>query len=152
MPDGARFAKPLPIAVIGAGPVGLAEFGLMRRFHPMLSARLATVAHPLGVAALLATGGIAAPLFALLHGAGSGMMTIAKGALPLALFGAAGYGRRQGLLGVPQSVANAFAPLLFSLLLARFGPASLLASAALGLAACGALMSLPSGRGGVSRS
>ncbi len=41
-------------------------------------------------------GGPAAYAFALLHGAENGIRTIAKGTLPLALFGAAGYGRRIG--------------------------------------------------------
>lgn len=39
--------------------------------------------------------------FALLHGAGNGILTIAKSTLPQALFGAAGYGRRIGRLNAP---------------------------------------------------
>ena len=40
----------------------VAEFGLLRRFHPLVSARLATLAHPLGAAALLVLGAPAAAL------------------------------------------------------------------------------------------
>ena len=59
----------------------------------------------------------------MLHGAGNGMITIAKGTLPLAIFGPAGYGRRNGILSVPTRIAEASAPLLFGLLLAAIGSA-----------------------------
>ena len=45
------------------------------------------------------------------------ILTIAKGTLPLVLFGPAGYGARQGLMMVPARVAQAFAPVLFGMLL-----------------------------------
>jgi hypothetical protein len=60
-----------------------------------------------------------------IHGAGNGVMTIASGALPLALFGAGGFGLRQGLLMAPARVVSASAPFVFDLLLARYGTASL---------------------------
>ena len=47
-------------------------------------------------------------------------MTIAKGTLPLALFGAQGYGQRQGWLMVPARVSQAMAPWLFGLLVVRW--------------------------------
>ncbi|MFN7000413.1 MAG: MmgE/PrpD family protein, partial [Elioraea tepidiphila] len=77
-------------------------------------------------AALLGAGGVgwAAP-FALLHGAGNGIMTIAKGTLPLVLFGPAGYGQRQGWLALPARLAQAAAPVAFALLLAGFGSGAL---------------------------
>ena len=56
------------------------------------------------------TGAPAAALFAVLHGAGNGILTIAKGTLPLVLFGAQGYGARQGWLMMPARVAQASAP------------------------------------------
>jgi predicted MFS family arabinose efflux permease len=132
-------------ALVGPAQVAgrLLEFGLLRRVHPLLSARLAAVMHPLGAAALLAVGGPAAAVFAVLHGAGNGILTIAKGTLPLVLFGPSGYGHRQGLLMVPARVAQAFAPWLFGLLLDRFGAQVLWFSAALGLAALAALLFLP---------
>jgi MFS family permease len=140
----------LPVAVaVGAlvGPAQVAgrllEFGLLRRLHPLLSARLAALAHPLGAAALLLLGPAAAFAFALLHGAGNGILTIAKGTLPLALFGANAYGARQGLLMMPSRVAQAFAPWLFGLGLERWGMKMLYGSAALGLLAALALLALP---------
>jgi hypothetical protein len=37
----------------------------------------------------------------MLHGAGNGLLTIAKGTVPLAIFGSVGYGLRSGILGAP---------------------------------------------------
>ena len=128
-------------ALVGPAQVAarLLEFGLLRRLHPLLSAQLAAAAHPLGAALLMALGGPAAAVFTLLHGAGNGILTIAKGTLPLVLFGPAGYGARQGLMMVPARVAQAFAPVLFGLLLDAAGAAALWATALLGLAALAAL-------------
>ena len=111
--------------------------------HPLLSARLAALAHPLGVVALLIFGAPVAALFALLHGAGNGILTIAKGTLPLVLFGAQGYGARQGWLMMPARVAQAFAPFLFGVVLEQWGARALWLSAALGLSAFVGLMLLP---------
>ena len=131
-------------ALIGPAQVTarLAEYGLMRRAHPLVSARIATVLHPIGAAALVLFGGPAAAVFTLLHGAGNGLLTIAKGTLPLALFGPAGYGLRTGLLSAPARVAQAGAPLLFGLLLDRMGLGVLAVSAGLGLASAAALLAL----------
>ena len=70
----------------------IVEFGLLRSFHPISSARFASATHPIGAAFLVAFGAPGIIAFALLHGAGNGMITIAKGTLPLALFGPGGYG------------------------------------------------------------
>lgn len=131
-------------ALVGPAQVAgrVLEFGLLRRVHPLLSARLAALAHPAGVTVLLMAGPVAAPLFAILHGAGNGILTIAKGTLPLALFGAQGYGARQGWLMLPARIAQALAPLLFGLALDAWGANALWLSGAIGLAACGALMLL----------
>lgn len=132
-------------ALIGPAQVGgrLLEFGVLRHVHPLLSARLAALMHPVGAAVLALFGAPLAAVFAILHGAGNGILTIAKGTLPLVLFGPQGYGHRQGLLMVPARVAQASAPWLFGLLLDRFGASALWISAALGLAAFGSLLLLP---------
>ena len=68
----------------------------------------------------------------LLHGAGNGLLTIARGTLPLALFGAGGYGLRTGLLTAPARILQGGAPLLFGVILDRGGPlAALLFSGSL---------------------
>ena len=120
----------------------LLEFGVLQKLHPLLSGRIASALHPLGVAVLLAFGAPGAAAFCLLHGAGNGILTIAKGTMTLAIFGAQGYGQRQGLLLVPARIAQALAPWLFGLALARWGLGSLYLSAAVGVAMVGALMML----------
>ena len=143
---GATLATAVAVgALVGPAQVAgrLLEFGFLRRLHPLLAARLAALGHPLGVAALLIAGAPAAALFAVLHGAGNGMLTIAKGTLPLVLFGAQGYGARQGWLMMPARVAQAFAPFLFGVVLAQWGARALWLSAALGLSAFVGLMLLP---------
>ena len=75
-------------------------------------------------------------------------MTISRGALPLALFGAAGYGARQGWLMAPTRLAQALAPYLFGLMLERWGAGALWGSAALGAAAWLALRAVPPVRSG----
>jgi len=134
-------------ALIGPAQVGarLFEFGLLRRWHPLWTARLAVAAHPVGALVLALAGAPAAAAFTLLHGAGNGILTITKGTLPLALFGPAGYGARQGLMMVPARFAQAAAPWLFGLCLEHWGGAAVALSAALGLAAFAALWLLPHG-------
>jgi MFS family permease len=110
-------------ALIGPSQVAarLLEYALVRRIQPITTARLAALGHPLGAAVLLAVGGVAAPVFAVLHGMGNGVMTIVKGTLPLAVFGPAGYGARQGLLTAPSRFLQALAPFAFGVLLERAG-------------------------------
>ena len=130
-------------ALVGPAQVGarLIEFGLLRRASPLLSARLAAALPPLGAACLLGLGAPAAILFSLLHGGGNGLLTIARGTLPLALFGAQGYGLRVGLLAAPGRILQGGAPLLFSLVLDHDGPYdALFLSGAMSSAAFAALM------------
>lgn len=142
---GATLAAAVAVgALIGPAQVAgrLLEFGLLRRVHPLLSARLASLAHPAGVAVLLGGGPVMAPVFAILHGAGNGILTIAKGTLPLALFGPQGYGARQGWLMMPARVAQALAPFLFGLALDRWGANALWLSGGIGMGAFAALLLL----------
>jgi hypothetical protein len=139
-------------ALLGPAQVAarLAEFIAARRFrfHPLVSARIATALHPAGALVLAAFGGapLAAAGFALLHGAGNGMITIAKGTLPLAIFGAAGYGHRLGLLGMLARGTQAAAPFAFALVLEREGAGVAIAlSAGISLLTLGALLMLRAG-------
>jgi MFS family permease len=131
-------------ALVGPAQVAgrLLEFGVLQRFHPLVSARLAAIAHPLGAVAVMVFGAPAAAVFTVFHGAGNGILTIAKGTLPLALFGPGGYGLRQGILTVPARFGQAAAPFLFALLMERYGTSALLLSAGLGLAGFVALIAL----------
>jgi MFS family permease len=110
----------------------LVEFTFLKNLSPMISARLATALHPLGAMLLALIGPAAAIPFVLLHGAGNGMLTIARGTLPLALFGPAGYGLRTGILTAPARILQGGAPLLFGVVLDNGGPlAALLLSGSL---------------------
>ena len=131
-------------ALVGPAQVAarLSEFLLLRRIHPLVSARIATLLHPLGAAVFAVVGAPAAALFVVFYGAGNGLLTIARGTVPLAVFGPQGYGERTGLLGAPARAAQAFAPLLFGLLLDAMGPSVIVVSVALCLAALAALLCL----------
>jgi MFS family permease len=131
-------------SLVGPAQVGarLVEFGALSRVHPVISARLAASLHPIGAIVLIAIGPSAIMAFAVLHGAGNGLLTIAKGTLPLAIFGPVGYGLRSGVLGAPARAAQAAAPLIFGLLLDRMGLGVLAISGGLSLAALLALLML----------
>ncbi|RCW66079.1 MFS transporter [Pseudorhodoferax soli] len=142
---GASLAAAVGIAAL-VGPAQVAgrliEFAFLSRAHPLLSARLATLGHPLGALCIGLFGSLAAIAFAVLHGLGNGILTIAIGTLPLLFFGAKGYGQRQGFLMVPARIVQAGAPFLFGLAVERLGVGALWVSAGLGLAACLALSRL----------
>ncbi len=131
-------------ALLGPAQVAarLGEAVLLKRFHPLVSARLSVALHPLAAGLLACWGAVAAAPFALLHGAGSGILTIARGTVPLAMFGPENFGYRLGLLGAPARIASAAAPLVFGLLIERYGIGVLLISSALHLAALIGLSSL----------
>jgi hypothetical protein len=58
---------------------------------------------------------------AALYGMGDGIKTIAGGTLPLALFGAKGYGARLGWISFVQLGVNASAPFVFAWITQAFG-------------------------------
>jgi len=90
----------------------LADFMLAGRTHPLWIARGAVVL-VVSAFAMLAFAGISFPLaalFAIGFGAANGVMTIARGALPLLMFGPAGYGRVIGRIARPALFVQAFAP------------------------------------------
>jgi len=134
-------------ALIGPAQVAarIFEFTLLRRFHPLISTRLATLTHPIGAMVLLWFGAPGAYAFAFLHGAGNGVLTIAKGTLPLALFGPVGYGVTQGLISGPGRVLQAASPLLFGYALDRYGVNAIWLTTGLGFLAMLALMFVRAG-------
>lgn len=119
------------------------EASTLSRFHPLLSTRLACITHPIGACVIGIFGGGAAAVFALLHGAGNGILTIARGTLPLAIFGPKDYAYRLGLIGAPSRIAQALAPLGFGLLIEPMGRGVVAVSSILSLAALTALLLLP---------
>jgi hypothetical protein len=95
------------------------------RHHPLwtLAASVTLVAS--GFALLWA--GFPVPALALLcFGAGNGVFSIARGTVPLALFGASGYAVVMGRLAMPSLIAQAAAPTLGALVLDGFGAGGVL--------------------------
>lgn len=134
--------------LIGPAQVGarLLEFALLKKLKPVVSAKLAVAMHPLGALLLLIFGAPMAMIFGVLHGAGNGMLTIVKGALPLDIFGANGYGERQGILMAPARIAQALAPWLFGLVVADWGASALYLTALFGVLSLVSLQLLSSQR------
>ena len=114
--------------VIGPSQVAarIAEFSLGRNLHPTWSARVGVLLCLLGLGLLISGTPWLAFIAIALYGAGNGILTIARGTLPLALFGAEGYGSRMGLLARPVLIAQACGPILAALVLDNLGPAPLL--------------------------
>jgi len=82
---------------------------------------------------LLALTGISTPvaaMFALMFGGANGLVTIARGAVPLTLFGATGYGRLMGRLAGPFLLVQSAAPLVMAFVVERVSDAAALSLAA----------------------
>lgn len=131
-------------ALVGPAQVGarLLEAGWLGRFHPLLSARLAMLMNPIGVVALVAGGPLLASTFTVLYGAGNGIITIARGTLPLALFGPTGFGRRVGMISLPSRATGALAPLALGVMVDQLGSSALWISALASISAFFALLML----------
>jgi MFS family permease len=109
-----------------------------RALHPLTVAVISAAALPVAIAVLLlplhpaATGAA----FAVLFGLGAGLSSIVRGSVPLALFGAAGYGARLGRLAAIRTVLGAGAPFVFSAAMESVGTtAALLAALGAGIVA-----------------
>jgi MFS family permease len=118
------------VAVWVASMKGFAQFGgrvveivFGRNLHAMTVARIAIGVLPAAFVVLLFSGGSLAAIvaFTLLMGASQGVITIVRGALPLALFGPNGYGAVLGMLATPVLIVNAAAPTLFALIVEHWG-------------------------------
>jgi MFS family permease len=107
----------------------ICEFVFARGIHPLNIARFA-VGMLLAGFALLALFGLtvaAAAAFAVMFGMANGLLTIARGAVPLALFGAAGYGHLMGRIAGPYLVMQAIAPLVLAFVAERASDPAVLA-------------------------
>jgi MFS family permease len=92
----------------------IGELSFARNLHPLAIARFAV---GLLVAAfvlieLAPFSASVAAAFAVMYGMANGLMTIARGTVPLSLFGAAGYGLLVGRIGGPFLVVQAVAPVV----------------------------------------
>jgi hypothetical protein len=107
----------------------ICELSFARRLHPLWIARFAVgllVSAFVLLAALPFSAALAAG-FAVMYGMANGLLTIARGTVPLALFGAAGYGRLMGRIGGPYLVVQALAPVVLTYVADRFSDAAGLA-------------------------
>lgn len=113
----------------------LVEFTTGRGAHPLLVARLGGALLPLGALALVLAGPAGAPgaavAFVVLYGASNGIMTISRGAVPLALFGPRGYPVLMGRLALPILVVQAAAPMVTAPLVAAVPAGAILGLAGL---------------------
>jgi hypothetical protein len=133
------------VVMIGAlfGPAQVAarvtELAFGRDIHPLTVGR-AAIALLVVAFALLALFGITpatAAAFSVMFGAANGLVTITRGALPLALFGAEGYGRMMGRISGFWLGMQAAAPLVMAFVAERASDAT-----ALGLVAAFTLVAL----------
>jgi MFS family permease len=94
-----------------------------RNLRAMTIARIAIAVVPLSIVLLLVSHGEFWMLvvFTLVLGASQGVITIVRGAVPLALFGTKGYGEVLGVIATPVLLVNAFAPTIFALLVDSLG-------------------------------
>jgi len=137
--------EPAAAVAIGAlfGPAQVLarvfEFVFAGTAHPLVLARAAFTLITGAFVVLIATG-VSAPVaagFAVAFGASNGLVTIARGTVPLALFGPQGYGGLVGRIAGPSLVMQAAAPLVLAAVSERVSD-----TAALGVAAAFALTAL----------
>ncbi len=132
------------------GPVQVAarsvEIVIARRHHPIWTHVVSALFVLAGLAALW----LRAPVIALalaLYGAGVGLESIARGTLPLAIFGAERYPVVMGRIAMPSLIVQAAAPSIGSVLLASGGAdgamAAFVATAAVNVLLAASLLLLP---------
>lgn len=129
--------------LIGPAQVGARVLEMLgrSRHHPIWTMAAATTLVLLGFLGLLLGVPAAAALVA--YGAGNGLWSIARGALPLALFGPGSYAQTMGRLATPMLLAGAAAPTVGGLFIEAFGPdGTLMALAAVSAIPCAASLIL----------
>jgi predicted MFS family arabinose efflux permease len=99
------------------------DLTLARRWHPIDVGRVSVAFMPLSFLVLMLGGAsfATALAFTLLFGVSNGLVTIMRGAVPLALFGPKGYGEVLGILATPYLLLAAVSPAAFALVVERYG-------------------------------
>ena len=110
-------------ALIGPAQVGgrVLEMAFGKKAHPVWSLVASLVLVAAGLGLLVAVPGIA-PACIVLYGMGSGIRSIVRRTVPLAMFGREGYAVLMGRLGLPTLLATAAAPMIGTWLLEWVGP------------------------------
>jgi predicted MFS family arabinose efflux permease len=109
--------------LVGPSQVGARVVEMIggRHYHPIWTMMSSAVLVTIGTALLLA-GWTGYAFAVLLYGAGNGIGSVARGTLPLALFGPARYPVLMGRLALPILVSMALSPLAGAVVLQRGGP------------------------------
>jgi len=143
----ARGLSPAAAAGVGAlfGPMQVAgrllEFGASRWLRAAQVGRIAALALPLSMIALLVAGDslLWLTLFAVLFGASNGAMTVVRGALPVEMYGRENYGAIAGALAAPGLLARAVGPIFAAVLWSALGGYGPTTAVLIAVAATGAL-------------
>ncbi len=108
--------------LIGPAQVGsrILEAAFGRKFHPIWSLLVSTVAVAIGLATLLGDPALIA-IGVLLYGGGNGLRSIARGTVPLAMFGREGYAVLMGWIALPVLVSQAISPSVGDLMIQHLG-------------------------------
>ncbi|MBN9600989.1 MAG: MFS transporter [Afipia sp.] len=99
-----------------------ADFISGGRLHAVWVARISmgTMVFAFALLVLVGITPLHAVLFAILFGAANGVMTIARGALPLSMFGPVGFGRVVGRISRPGLILQAAAPFVLAFAMDRW--------------------------------
>ncbi len=124
------------VAVMLGSLIGPSQF-LVRFLEMVAGQRLSAISVgliaaaliPLGLVILMLGGTslVVGILFAVIYGMGQGLESIAKGIVPLALFGTSGYGAILGKIAMAGLVVSAGAAWIFSIVRESYGPMPALA-------------------------
>jgi predicted MFS family arabinose efflux permease len=116
-------------ALFGPAQVGarVLEAAFGRHHHPIWTLVMSSAGVMAGLAMLVGDPAMIAAGI-VLFGAGNGLRSIARGTVPLALFGRDGYAALMGVLAMPSLVAQAAAPAIGALLILHLGASGTMAS------------------------
>lgn len=119
-------------ALIGPSQVGARVLEMLGRgrHHPIWTMLASSTLVLCGFLGLMWNLPAAGALVA--YGAGNGLWSIARGALPLAIFDPGDYARIMGRLARPTQIASGVAPLLGAFLIQAYGPHAILVALMLG--------------------
>lgn len=137
--NGAALAAAVGLgALVGPSQVAArtVEMAIARYHHPIWTKMASVSFVAVGILALWA-GFSFIPAALAFYGGGIGLESIARGTLPLVLFGAAGYATLMGRLAMPSLLAQAAAPWVGAVLLERIDP-----HATLAVLACAAVLNV----------
>jgi MFS family permease len=120
---------PVQAALVGAmvGPMQvlgrIVEILVERRISPRVVGLIAMSLLPMSLLVFLAADGTWAlfSMFALMYGAGNGVMTIVRGTIPVELYGRAHYGAVNGAMAAPVFISKASGPLVAALAWSALG-------------------------------